>query len=71
MKMKIFHTGLAQLFAVFIKVMAKNFTALRTCSRGSVVMATIYVVVFGLTVYEYPHVENRCKCANIQSYVNI
>ena len=48
--------------------MAKNFEVLRTC-RGSIAMTTIYVVMFGITVYEYMYLE--FECANMQSYVNI
>ena len=38
---------------VFINIMAINFEVLHTC-MGRVAMATIYVVIMGITVYEYP-----------------
>ena len=40
---------LASLFAVLIKLIAKYFEVLRTCS-GSVAMATIYIVMFDTVV---------------------
>ena len=51
MKIKTFHTSLVSLSAVLIKAMSKLFEVVRTCAC-SVTMATIYVVMFGKTVYE-------------------
>ena len=48
-KIRNFHTSLASLFTGLIKVIAKYFKVLRTC-WGSVVMATIYVVKFDISV---------------------
>ena len=63
---------LTSLSAVLINAIAKSFEVLRTCV-GSVVMATIYVVMFGSSVYECPQCGKRmCTCkSNMQSYVNI
>ena len=54
MKIKTFHASLVSLSAVLIKAMGKNFEVLHTCrgSDRSVTMATIHVVMFGITVYE-------------------
>ena len=51
MKIRTCHASLASLSAVLINVKAKNFKELHTC-RGSVAMATIYVVIITVTVYE-------------------
>ena len=50
--------------------MGKNFEVLRTC-RGSITMATIYVVMLGKTFYEYSQCENTYVCVNMPSNVNI
>ena len=44
-----FHTNLASLFTMCIKVIAKYFKVLRTC-RDSGVMATIYAVIFDIII---------------------
>ena len=42
--------------------MAKIVEVLRTC-WGSVAMATTYVAMFGITVYEYPQYgKHMCMC---------
>ena len=61
-KIRSFHTRLASLFTVLIKVIAKYFKVLRTC-RGSVAMATIYVVMFDISVKRYPQCgTHMCMC---------
>ena len=52
MKISVLHANLASISAVHINVMAVNFEVLRTC-RGRVAMATIYIVIIGITDYEY------------------
>ena len=44
-------SSLVLLFAVFICAMTKNFKVLRTY-RGSVAMAAIYLIMFGIIFYE-------------------
>ena len=56
MKIGTFNASLTSLSAVLINVMTKYFEVLRTC-RASVVMATIYVVMFGLNMNIH-NVEN-------------
>ena len=51
MKIRTFHESFALLSAILIIEMVKKFEVMRTCT-GSVAMATIYVVMFGLTIYE-------------------
>ena len=53
MKISTLHANLVSFSAFLVNVMARNFKVLRTCS-GRVAMATISVVMFGITVYEYP-----------------
>ena len=67
MKISTLHSNLTSLFAVLINVMAITFEVLRTC-RDRVAMATIYVVMFGITVYEYPKFgKHMCMCKyNVQ-----
>ena len=55
------HASLVSLSAVLIKAMGKSFKVLRTC-RGSLTMATIYVAMFGITVFNIHNVENMCMC---------
>ena len=57
MKIRPFHASLASSFAVLIIVMVKHFEVVHTC-RDSIVMATIYVVIVAITVYEKHNVEN-------------
>ena len=66
MKIKTFHINLVSLSAFLIKAMGNTSEVLRIC-RDSVTMATIYVVMFGKTVYEY----SQCVCVNMQRNVNI
>ena len=53
MKIGTLHTNVASLSVFHVNVMAINFEVLCTC-RGRVAMDTIFVVMFGTTVYEYP-----------------
>ena len=58
------------------KQWVKKFEVFRTC-RDSIIMATIYVVMVGQTVYEYlqcgkhMYMYYKCVCINMQSNVNI
>ena len=46
--------------------MAKKFKVLRT-REGSNVMATLYVVMFGITVYEYAQCGKHMRmCKNVK-----
>ena len=60
MKIKAFHASLVSSTAVVIKAMGESFEVLRTC-RGSVTMATIYVVMLGKTVYEFSQCGKHAK----------
>ena len=59
MKIKTFHASLVSLSVVLIKEMGTNFELLRTCRR-SVTMATIYVAMFSITIFNIHNVENTC-----------
>ena len=48
-KIRNFYTSLASLFTGLIKIIAKYFKVPRTC-RYSVAMATMYVVMFDISV---------------------
>ena len=46
------------LFAVLINVMALNYEVIRTC-KGMIAMATTYVTMFAITVYELSILWNK------------
>ena len=63
MKIKTYPASLVSFSAILIKPMGKNIEVLCTC-RGSITMATIYVVMFGKTFYEYSQYgKQMCICS--------
>ena len=69
-KIRTFHASLVSLFVILIDAMTKNIKVLRTCG-GSVAMATIYLVMFGILFMNTHNVANIHECTSMQSFVTI